>query len=136
MNNRLDQMLQEYLVHDAKSMREYKNLSEQLITNLSRNMVQSAFNVILNRAEKLDYSVFERSMGNINRVEGFADLQMCVNVMHSMQSNNNLIEGLPTIEAAIRNLKNFRSDFETAFKRENGIIKLTDRKSTRLNSSH
>lgn len=124
MNKKLDNLLQEYLVYDAKSMREYKALSEDLRMNLSRKMIESAFKVCAKKAEGLDYSMFEKSKGNIDRVEGISDLVASISVLRSISAESP-IEGVNTVETALKNLRNLRTDFENGFKRENGIIIFT-----------
>ena len=125
MNKKLDNMLQEYLVHDAKSMREYKALSEDLRVNLSRKMIEAAFSVCAKKAEGLDYSMFEKSRGNIDRVEGISDLIESIAALKNISSNGAPIEGLVTVESALKNLRDLRTDFENGFRREDGIVKFT-----------
>ena len=125
MNKKLDNLLQEYLVHDAQSMREYKALSEDLRVNLSRKMVEAAFSVCARKAEGLDYSMFEKSRGNIDKVEGISDVVDCIAALKNISSGGAPIEGLNTVEMALKNLRTLRTDFENGFRKEDGIIKFT-----------
>ena len=125
MNKKLDNLLQEYLVHDAQSMREYKALSEDLRVNLSRKMVEAAFSICARKAEGLDYSMFEKSRGNIDKVEGISDVVDCIAALKNISSGGAPIEGLNTVEMALKNLRTLRTDFENGFRKEDGIIKFT-----------
>lgn len=116
IDRKLDELLQEQFVYDAPSKLKYNQLSEAQKMNLTKNLVDSTLNLVMRKANSLDYSLVEATKGSIRKLEGYSDLVGAIDTLKALQSmGNRNIEGVAVVDAALTNLKNFEAHFNRAF---------------------
>ena len=123
-NNRLNELLQEEYVFDAPTKLKYESLSEEQRFNLSKNLVDSCMNVVLDKSKSVDFSLAEASKGSFRKFQGYADIIGAIEGMKAIQSTSRgRIYGLDVVETSVRFLEQKEELFRKAFAMDCTIVK-------------
>lgn len=117
--NSIDKLLIEnFNIEPHRQHRVLKQLLEHEKVDLSKNLVDSIYKKVAQRAYDLDYSQLEESKGDITKIEGYniviESLALLKSIDTSLQ-NSVAMKEINIIEQAIENVKRNTTNFEAGF---------------------
>jgi hypothetical protein len=116
-NYDIDQVLREHLDISNKVTRKYLvSLDEEDKTAVATSLASALYDKIVKNVDKIDFGSIPKSMGDITKVDGFANTIECLDIIKKLVIEyKQPTEVVDTVINAIENIKSRKSTFMKAF---------------------
>lgn len=116
----MEGFLKPLLIHSVEDKLDYKVLTEEDKSELTKVMVQRLYDDSVRKSVHLDYDDVERSKGDITKIKDYETLKSSIEFLESIQLKmREKIPGLNTIVESHKNIISNRSNFEQGFRVHN-----------------
>lgn len=122
---KIDMILESEFIKNQTDLYHYRQLSESDKANLTKEMIDSLYAIVLNKTSGLDYDEVEASAGDITRMKGYATLEESIKTLNNLKMSSQVsTHELDVVNNALNNLKANKHNFEAAFRSGNAPIML------------
>src|SRR5574344_2451775 len=134
-----DDIMREYMDYsDSDTIHFLVEANQKFAQNQVLNsLTDKLYQLIVAKADKIDYTSVSRSRGDITKIENYEKLMQCLDLIKQIVvAYNDDPKIVDNILTTVENLKKFSPYFKKGFVTQCSFAVMLDRKSTRLNSSH
>ena len=101
---------------DRATLRAIAEASDDNQSQILTALTSKLYDLIVAKADKIDYSTIEKSKGVITKIQNYDQLVECVELIHDIvvQYKENTVS-IDTVSTAIENIKKRETEFKKAF---------------------
>ena len=120
----VDDFLRFMLVKEGLDELKFRQLDENTKGKITNDMINSIIATLKNKTKLLNYVEFEKSKGDVTRIDGFSDLQGSISLLATMHSREgkNAPKEIPQLVACLDNLKKLTPHFRNGFRQGNELV--------------
>lgn len=124
--NKFDAVMREYLDYsDRNTVRALSEASEDNQSQILTALTSRLYDMIVEKADQIDYSTISKSRGDITKIEKFDQLQECVDLIRKIVIEyKQSTKSVDVVNTAIENMKKRTDLFKKAFSVDSPIPKM------------
>lgn len=96
-------------------------LNENRQSGLSDAVLGKMFELTVGKYSKIDFSVIERSRGDITKIKYYSNLRECIDILLDIHSVSDKIPDVLPVSMALSNMLSLKNSFERAFRTKNNV---------------